>query len=568
MLPVSQTHGDKASDNGGNSSLDDFIDIDVIEQNSAFEDLSDDDRPEKQLSPDNDAIDNFVTQDNYQGDYGSYNDISADDDTQLKVDRNYQEGADDEVGIFSDANKDTSNKKSIVAAIAFVTILVLVVAGTAYYLYSKPDVFKQIKSVLITPESEGEPVIKSAVSLDKSSNQAIEKVEKTLGDDGMPPQPKPIPSQSSIGSKDDKLNSVSSSEQNVSTNLKGIEAQSKSLNKEVDASKPAASKRDDELINETNTKTFHVENAGVDISRIVNDLPASTVKDKVPPNTVSTDINKSAVAQQPPTPVKSPFDELERDDEENRMYDSPPGDLLAKMPAPSINPKRPGNQSIIVVHPAGAAKTEKSSNRSKSYNSQQNLTIETTNNDRQLVAADRAMRLGLYDSAAGIYDDLYKKNPKDVGVLIGRAVLYQKTGDVDRAMDTYEDVLDLSPENPEAIINLAGLVRKQKPAVALEKLLSLREKYPKNVVVAAQLGVAYADSGNLVDAYKYLDLAVSLDPHNPQHYFNQAVVADRAGDRERAISLYEKALEIDAVYGTGRAIPRDQIYDRLSALRS
>ncbi len=98
-------------------------------------------------------------------------------------------------------------------------------------------------------------------------------------------------------------------------------------------------------------------------------------------------------------------------------------------------------------------------------------------------------------------------------------------------------------------------------------MLDLRQKYPENVGIVAQIGVAYADSGNLQDAYKYLSMASGLAPNDPQHYYNMAVVAEKAGELKRAVSLYEKALEVDAVHGTGRGISRDKIYDRLARLR-
>ena len=84
----------------------------------------------------------------------------------------------------------------------------------------------------------------------------------------------------------------------------------------------------------------------------------------------------------------------------------------------------------------------------------------------------------------------------------------------------------------------------------------------------AQLGVAYADAGNYADAYKNLERAASLDPNNPQHYYNMAVVSEKAGDVPLAIRNYEKALEVDAIYGDGqRAVSREKIYDRLSIIR-
>jgi len=46
------------------------------------------------------------------------------------------------------------------------------------------------------------------------------------------------------------------------------------------------------------------------------------------------------------------------------------------------------------------------------------------------------------------------------------------------------------------------------------------------------------------------------------------VVAEKAGDAQKAIANYEKALEIDAVSGGGgKTISREVIYDRLTRLR-
>ena len=86
-------------------------------------------------------------------------------------------------------------------------------------------------------------------------------------------------------------------------------------------------------------------------------------------------------------------------------------------------------------------------------------------------------------------------------------------------------------------------------------------------MVAAQLGVTYADQGDYEQAFRYLGIASSIEPDNAQHLFNIAITADRVGKRKEAIKYYEKALEADAVYGSGRTIPRETIYDRLSVLR-
>lgn len=296
--------------------------------------------------------------------------------------------------------------------------------------------------------------------------------------------------------------------------------------------------------------------------KLVDDVSA-----KVPDSKALTEVAdaKSPVASEPmKDQLMSEGAETEQKEEKEPVYyDSPGGSMLAALPAPSLNVKRGTNESIIIVKAPVKPKPKPKYNATRSSGK---VEFETTSLDARVVAAGRALKLGRYTAAAEMYEDLYKLNPRDPRILMGRAILFQKTGD-DRAASAYEELLLVDPGNADAIVNLAGLIRKEYPAVALGKLLDLRQRYPDNPAVAAQLGVAYADSGNLPDAYRYLSLAASMEPNNPLHYFNMAVIADRAHEAPKAIAMYEKALEVDAVHGTGRAIPRDKIYDRLAQLR-
>ncbi len=263
------------------------------------------------------------------------------------------------------------------------------------------------------------------------------------------------------------------------------------------------------------------------------------------------------------------------DEKLDQYFDSPSGKILKSIPAPSMDPRKGSQESIIVVTRKPVASTivgqktpSHAAPRTGSHGKKAAVSIQTTDIDAKVIAADRALKLQRYDAAQEMYAELYRINPHDERVLLGRAVLFQKTGDTASAVSAYEDVLAEYPDNTQAIINLAGLIRQTSPAVALEKLLDLNQAYPGKPVVLAQLGVAYADAGNFLDAYKNLERAAALDPNNPQHYYNMAVVSEKAGDVPLAIRNYEKALEVDTIYGDGRgAISRERIYDRLSKLR-
>ncbi len=183
------------------------------------------------------------------------------------------------------------------------------------------------------------------------------------------------------------------------------------------------------------------------------------------------------------------------------------------------------------------------------------------------VAAERAMKLGRYESALEIYDTLYAENRRDPNTLMDRAVALQRMGRDEEAIGVYEELLDIRPKNLEAQVNMQGLLGKRYPAVALRNLLELREENPGNTSIVAQLSVVEAKLGRYGDAIRYLGMAASMEPQNASHVFNMAVIADRAGDKKQAIQYYEEALEIDTLYGSGRSIPRESVFERLAELR-
>lgn len=192
---------------------------------------------------------------------------------------------------------------------------------------------------------------------------------------------------------------------------------------------------------------------------------------------------------------------------------------------------------------------------------------KASDQEAMLVAANRALDLGRNDAALEMFEQLYQKNARDPRIIMGRAVAQQKLGLDDMAIVSYQSLLDLEPNNPDAIINMMGLIQKQYPAVALRRLTDLQSKYPTNAGIAAQMGMTFAKMGDSKEAIKALGVASSLEPNNALHDYNMAIVYDRVGDKTQALRYYEQALQTDAVYGGGRSIPRDKVYDRLAKLR-
>lgn len=185
----------------------------------------------------------------------------------------------------------------------------------------------------------------------------------------------------------------------------------------------------------------------------------------------------------------------------------------------------------------------------------------------RLVAAERAMKLGLDDSALTILDDLLEENEKDMRVLVDRAVTLQKLGRFEEAMRAYERASEVDPDDLNVKINMLGLLGTKYPSIALRRLLDLRQAHADNVGIVAQIAVVDAQLGDFDGAMKYLGMASGMEPSNPSHIFNMAVISDRAGNTAQAVSYYEKALELDTMHGAGKTIPRGSIYERLAQIR-
>lgn len=184
-----------------------------------------------------------------------------------------------------------------------------------------------------------------------------------------------------------------------------------------------------------------------------------------------------------------------------------------------------------------------------------------------LQEARAALKAGKARESITFFNDLYKENASDVRVLMGLAVAQQLNGYTESAVTTYEALLEIDPDNADAMVNMISILKKENPSWALRRLRVMAEKHPKNPAIASQIGLLNAQLGNYQDAQKYLEKASSLDPKNAGHLYNLAIVADRQGGVDRAVKLYEHALQIDAIYGEGQTIPRGSVYDRLSQIR-
>ncbi len=290
------------------------------------------------------------------------------------------------------------------------------------------------------------------------------------------------------------------------------------------------------------------KNTNVVVGQIPNMLPEKEASTIAQPSEAALTVAKPV----DPTATEAINKTLEsianNGEDENLFYDAdsliPQGEFVKKGGTIKINPRTQPASKFVVVRKNSSANSLKA----------------------RLVSASRAINLGRYDSALAIYDSLYKYNKRDPQILMGRALALQHMGRIDESLMAYNDFLDRKPKDINARVNMLGLMVRKYPAVALRHLMDLHEKHEGNVGVIAQIAVTHAQMGHHAEALKYFGIAAGMEPRNASHLFNMAIVTDKAGDTETAVTLYEKALEVDAVNGSG-SVPRETIYERLAQLR-
>lgn len=121
-----------------------------------------------------------------------------------------------------------------------------------------------------------------------------------------------------------------------------------------------------------------------------------------------------------------------------------------------------------------------------------------------------------------------------------------KNGDFEIGLTCFNQVLQLSPQNHEALYQRAKVYAKlNQPKDAIEDFQQLLVLQPGNAHYRGEYAVAlHLDEQNSEAALQF-DRALSLEPENPYRYASRAFFKDRTGDAEGAIADYEKTLDLD-----------------------
>lgn len=157
-------------------------------------------------------------------------------------------------------------------------------------------------------------------------------------------------------------------------------------------------------------------------------------------------------------------------------------------------------------------------------------------------------------------NEIVKNNPNDIPALeeLGAIFYYQKKDDV--AIDIYEKLANLEPENSSIRAFLGFLYYEiEQLDKAIDELNTSLELSPNSPFVYFMLGNAYSRSGYIKEAIDCYDLAIFLDFDIYSAHIDFAKKYEDMGRFGKALKEYKAAYGID---------PRDKtVKDKIEELK-
>lgn len=129
------------------------------------------------------------------------------------------------------------------------------------------------------------------------------------------------------------------------------------------------------------------------------------------------------------------------------------------------------------------------------------------------------------------------------------AQVYESEGELDRAVETYQQALELSPHLRDGHVFLGQAYSRQKRfAEAEAEYRKALEIHPDSPRAWLNLGILEARKGNHEEAVSLFEKAISCKPFYAPAWYNLGFTAENMRNTEQAIVCYRKAMEYDPSY--------------------
>ncbi|MDX1351529.1 MAG: tetratricopeptide repeat protein, partial [Thiomicrorhabdus sp.] len=287
----------------------------------------------------------------------------------------------------------------------------------------------------------------------------------------------------------------------------------------------------------------------------------NSIKESVESNVVEplTQVSQEELSTESTEKSDSILDQSTKElSEELTSRENEASELLQKKKAvsPTSKPVR-----AVTVPPV-----KKVTKRSQISDIEKNRILLTGSIKSDLGVAYNAYYSGDYEGAKVLFNKTLSKEPKNINALLGLGGIETAQGNYRQAINFYQKVLEIKPNNLyafEAISNLSGHLELNK-AWELE-LHEMALKYPNSAMLQYAKGNLYARKNDWLAAQESYFQAYVLDSKNPDYMMNLAVSFDHLGKYSMASEYYTLALAHSEL--TQIHFDKKLVKDRLISIR-
>lgn len=158
-------------------------------------------------------------------------------------------------------------------------------------------------------------------------------------------------------------------------------------------------------------------------------------------------------------------------------------------------------------------------------------------------SAYQLLQDGRMEDARRAYEKLRALEPRNPDVLLGLALIAQRQGRNDEAVQYYLKALEAEPKNAFAQASLTGMVARADPQAAETKFKSLIAQQPAAYLYFG-LGNVYAAHGRWNEAQSAYFEAQRLELDSPDYAFNLAVALEHINQPRAALDYYQRAQKL------------------------
>ena len=144
-----------------------------------------------------------------------------------------------------------------------------------------------------------------------------------------------------------------------------------------------------------------------------------------------------------------------------------------------------------------------------------------------------------HEQALQEFKQLLASNPEDIYLMQCTAICMHKTGDIDSALNLYEQILQLDCDNQIAYDNVKAIHNSK------EEKLAEQEEVSDSISVLEQADRHYKN-GDLEGAIKEIENALNSTEQNSALYATLGSLEYQSGLLEKSVIHLRKAVEIDA----------------------